>query len=184
MLISPTKGAFDWEILIVDLRISNRKQNLSRFSLIKILPNIDFQLVTSTTKSVFRFCVRFEIRRSTPEVKVERTTSRHSYQSFPRDFQPTYFNRRFAKIGAMEDYVNIPKRLILQLMSNENGLSSLSNLPPNIQTVVENCTMTIREIGISAGIRAREETSSNTSSTVNSLPATSGVTEGMVISYY
>ena len=82
----------------------------------------------------------------------------------------------------MEDYVNIPKRLILQLMSNEDVLSSLSNLPPNIQTVVENCTMTIREIAVSAGIRPQEERSSNTSSPVNSLPATSGVMQGMVIS--
>ena len=67
-------------------------------------------------------------------------------------------------------------------MSNEDGLSSLLNLPPNIQTVVENCTMPIREIAVSAGIRAREERSSNTSSTVTSLPATSGVMEGMVTS--
>ena len=80
----------------------------------------------------------------------------------------------------MEESVNIPKRLIVQLMSNEDRLSSLSNLPPNIQTVVENCTMTIREIAVSAGITAREEGSSN----VDSLPATSEVMEGMVISYY
>ena len=78
--------------------------------------------------------------------------------------------------------MNIPKHLILQLLSNEDGLSSLSNLPPNIQTVVENCAVTIREIAVSAGLRAREERSSNTSSTVNRLPATSEVMEGMVIS--
>ena len=84
----------------------------------------------------------------------------------------------------MEDYVNVPKRLIVQLMSNEDRLSSLSDLPQNIQTVVENCAMTIREIAVSAGIRAREERSLITSTTVNSLPATSEVMEGMVISFY
>ena len=69
-------------------------------------------------------------------------------------------------------------------MSNQDRLSSLSNLPPSIQTVVENCATTIQEIAVSAGILAREERSLNTSSTANSLPATSEVMEGMVISYY
>ena len=80
----------------------------------------------------------------------------------------------------MEESVNIPKRLIVQLMSNEDRLSSLSNLPPNIQTVVENYAMTIREIAVCAGITAREEGSSN----VDSLPANSEVMEGVAWSYH
>ena len=101
------------------------------------------------TKSVFRFCIPLEIQRSSSGIP-SRTCNFPSfifnYQSFPRDFQLTYLTDVSKK--------SVQWRITLIFQRNEDGLCSLSNLPPNIQTVVENCAMTIPEIVVSAGIRA------------------------------
>ena len=73
----------------------------------------------------------------------------------------------------MEEYVNIPKRLVLQLLSYEDDLSSLS---ARVHPVVENCASTIREIGMSAGLIVEEPTDRPAARS----PSTSTVAEGIV----
>lgn len=56
----------------------------------------------------------------------------------------------------MDEVVQIPKRLILELLRTENTLSSLIDIPPDVRPVVEQCTSKIREIAVKAGLRVGE----------------------------
>lgn len=61
----------------------------------------------------------------------------------------------------MEDeYVRIPKRLILELLRAEDGLSAaLINLPPTVRSSVNTYTSAIRRIGAIAGIAVGQSSS-------------------------
>ena len=56
----------------------------------------------------------------------------------------------------MDETVQIPKRLILELLRTENTLSSLIGIPPEVRPAVEQCTSKIREIAVRAGVRVGE----------------------------
>ena len=59
--------------------------------------------------------------------------------------------------SAMEEYVRIPKHLIVDLLRPENGLSAaLINLPPTVRPVVDRCTAKIRQIAATAGLATGE----------------------------
>ena len=81
---------------------------------------------------------------------------------------------------ASDEYVHIPKRLILKLLRDEGGLSSLPRLPSHARAVIENCAETIREIAASAGLTVAGESSSS-SIDENRLPAASPVTNGTAL---
>lgn len=83
---------------------------------------------------------------------------------------------------ARDEYVHIPKRLILRLLRDEDGLSSLRSLPSNIRPVIENCASTIREIAVSAGLTAGEE-SENRPATASSSPVVEGIVLLVMLSY-
>lgn len=79
----------------------------------------------------------------------------------------TAFQRTFVCLSEMEEFVKIPKKLIVELLSTENMLSSVVNLPPIARPIVERCAAKIREIAVRAGLRIGSTSSLSENYTVS-----------------
>ena len=80
---------------------------------------------------------------------------------------------------AMEEYVRIPKHLIVDLLRAENGLSAaLVNFPPTVRPVVNRCTAKIRQIAATAGL-----TTGECSSAHEQLAVSDSASQGMFLSF-
>ena len=92
---------------------------------------------------------------------------------------------------AMEEYVRIPKHLIVDLLRAENGLSAaLVNFPPTVRPVVDRCTAKIRQIAATAGLTTGECSSareqlpvSECSSAHEQLAVSDSASQGMFLSF-
>ena len=79
----------------------------------------------------------------------------------------------------MEEYVRIPKHLIVDLLRAENGLSAaLINLPPTVRPVVDRCAAKIRQIAATAGLATGECSSAH-----EQVPVSVLANQGMSLSF-
>lgn len=62
-----------------------------------------------------------------------------------------------------QDYVRIPKQMIVELLRAENGLPALVDLPPTVRPAVENCSSKIRQIAETAGLRIDQQVTTTVS---------------------
>ena len=53
----------------------------------------------------------------------------------------------------IEEFVEILKRLIVELLSTKSVLSTVGNIPPNAHPIIDRCTSKIHEIARQAGLR-------------------------------
>ena len=79
----------------------------------------------------------------------------------------------------MEEYVRIPKHLIVDLLRAENGLSAaLVQMPSTVRPVVNRCAVKIRQIAATAGLAAGEGSSAH-----GQLPVSNSASQGMFLSF-
>ena len=78
----------------------------------------------------------------------------------------------------MEEYVRIPKNLIADLLSDENGLSAaLLQMPSTVHPVVNRCASKIRQLAATAGQAMGEGSSAH-----GQLPVSDSANQGMFLS--
>ena len=52
----------------------------------------------------------------------------------------------------IDDFMSIPRKLLVDLVKTENGLASLSGLPATNRPIVKKCASQIRQIAEQAGV--------------------------------